>query len=59
MQGVNIYITVFDRDQGRPNDVGFVPFDVVDEFNFNFTARRNGLEQVFVEDGIRVDNRSR
>lgn len=54
MKGVNVLITVWDSDQENL----FVPFDMVDEFNFNYMAPA-GQVSYDCYDGIRNRPKSR
>jgi len=49
-QGVNIYITVWDRDQENQ----FVPYDLVDEFSFDYNEPRGLGTYYRQERGLRV-----
>ena len=54
-KGVNIYITVWDADAQQQQ----VPYDLVDEFNFNFTDTPGAQPLVRFYDGVRQVPKSR
>ena len=49
LQGLNVYITVWDSD----HEVQSVPYDLVDEFNFNFTGLPGAIPEITTFPGIR------
>ena len=55
-QGLNIYITVWDRDNETQQNI---LYDMVDEFNFNFTDAPGAKPLVKVFDGVRNPPKSR
>ena len=56
LQGLNVYITVWDDDPGEKLKV---PYDLVDEFSFNFTDAPGAQPLVRVFDGVRYKPKSK
>ena len=54
MQGVNVYITMWDKDV----DDMIIPFDVVDEFLFDYNERPGQNPRVVTVPGIRDEPKS-
>lgn len=55
MQGVHIYITIWDFDAENQ----FLKYDMVDEFSYNFTALPGTTAQNMIISGIRPKAKSK
>lgn len=52
LQGANVYVTMWDRDQASANST-FIPYDLIDEFSFDFFTPLGAPEVKYTEYGIR------